>query len=170
MFNLIARLMLTATALAPVALTYAWAAWSDNKNLSLILIISSVLLLIMCVALLNSAKNNLEKLPLKINYAEAADREHTAFLLLYISPLLTEKFSGLQWSMWIPILIIFGFISATSYNYHFSPLLGILGWHFYKVTSSDGVTYVLLTKRQLRTTVRDLEVRQLTEYVLIEFN
>lgn len=170
MFNLIARLMLTATALAPVALTYAWAAWTDNKNLSIILIIIAVLMLLMCIILLKFARNSLEKLPLKIESAEAADREHTAFLLLYISPLFTEKFGSLQWSMWIPIIIIFGFISATSYNYHFSPLLGILGWHFYRVTSSDGVTYVLLTKRQLRTTVRELEVRQLTEYVLIEFD
>ena len=59
-------------------------------------------------------------------------------------------------------------ITATGYNYHFNPLLGLLKWHFYKVQSNEGVTYVLITKKQLRTAANAVTVGQLTEYILID--
>ncbi|NTS63776.1 hypothetical protein HRV97_01205 [Sphingomonas sp. HHU CXW] len=101
--------------------------------------------------------------------AETADRENFSLLLLYISPLFADKISDLNWSLWAPIIIVFGVITATGYNYHYSPLLGMLKWHAYRVTASNGITYALLTKRQLRSALGTIKVRQLTEYVLIEF-
>jgi hypothetical protein len=47
-------------------------------------------------------------------------------------------------------------------------LLSVLGWHFYKVTSDDGVTYVLVTRNQIRTASEPLQVGQLTEYILLD--
>jgi hypothetical protein len=44
----------------------------------------------------------------------------------------------------------------------------MLGWHFYKVTTSDGVTYVLITRKQLRRAAELMQVGQLTEYILID--
>ena len=48
------------------------------------------------------------------------------------------------------------------------PLLGLMGWHFYKVGTKEGVTYVLITKRQLRSASEVISVGQLTEYIVIE--
>jgi hypothetical protein len=90
------------------------------------------------------------------------------FMLLYLLPLFTDKVNTLNWSLWIPTILVFAVITATGYSYHFNPLLGMMGWHFYKVSSTEGVTYVLLTKRQLRSAAEPLSVGQLTEYVLLD--
>lgn len=99
---------------------------------------------------------------------EAADRENIAFMLLYLSPLFTSQFGSINFNLVIPTIIIFGLMTATGYSYHFNPLLGLLGWHFYKVSSKEGVTYVLLTKKQLRKAGKVKRVGQLTEYILID--
>ena len=83
-------------------------------------------------------------------------------------PLFTGRFGALDWTIWVPTIIIFGVITATGYNYHFNPLLGLLGWHFYKVESTEGVKYVLITKKQLRTAADSIKVGQLTEYILLD--
>jgi hypothetical protein len=169
MFSSIAKLALTATALAPVLFTYAWAVWGENARLALSLALLGVALAFLCLLMLRLARRLLEEVPVTIDSAEASDRENIAFLLLYISPLFSDGLSELNWSLWLPIIVIFGLTVATGYNYHFSPLLGMFGWHAYKVSSQDGVTYVLLTKARLRSTLGVRRVRQLTEYVLIEF-
>jgi hypothetical protein len=99
---------------------------------------------------------------------ETADGEYLAFFLLYALPLFTAKINELTWQVWVPTLLIFAVITAKSYCYHFNPLLGMMGWHFYRVTSVDGVTYVLITKKQLRRAAEEMQVGQLTEYILID--
>ncbi len=89
-------------------------------------------------------------------------------MLLYLSPLFTSQFGQLNMSLLIPTLLVFILLTATGYNYHYNPLLGLVGWHFYKVSSREKVTYVLITKKQLRNTHQISEVGQLTEYILID--
>jgi hypothetical protein len=169
MFGFPARILLTLTALAPVLFTYAWVSWATDKNLAKLLILAGILLVIFCMQLIARAKSSLEEVGVEITGAEAADRENIAFLLLYISPLFSDAVTDLQWNVFVPAIVIFGFVVSTGYNYHFSPLLGMLGWHAYKVSTKEGITYVMLTKRELRTAMGKVKVRQLTEYVLIEF-
>jgi hypothetical protein len=169
MFNALARLLLTGTALAPVGLTYAWVAYvqGDHRTAKIILAISLGLVVI-CAILLRSATKNLAASDFRASSIEAADHENTAFLLLYVMPLFTSRFETLDWQFWVPTIAIFAVITATGYNYHFNPLLGLMRWHFYKVQSAEGVTFVLITKKHLRTAATDLRVGQLTEYILLD--
>lgn len=169
MLTIIARLLLTGTALAPVAFTYAWVAYfQGQQKVALLLLGAAGLLVVLCLLLLQQSKKNLPASMFKASSVEAADHENTAFLLLYVMPLFTSKFDTLDWHIWIPTIIIFGVITATGYNYHFNPLLGLLGWHFYKVESTEGVTFVLITKKHLRTAATEIKVGQLTEYLLLD--
>ena len=99
---------------------------------------------------------------------EAADKENISFLLLYLLPLFTEEFSTLNWNVWIPVVLIFALVVATGYSYHFNPLLSLFRWHFYKAGTKEGVTYVLITKKQLRNATETIKVGQLTEYIVID--
>jgi hypothetical protein len=169
MFNWLARILLTSTAIAPVGFTYAWVALSEGEyRTSLIIACLSVAAFILCLLMLRFAKRNLEKIPFKPKTIEAADRENIGFMLLYLLPLFTSKVSSMNWNLWIPTLGIFALITANGYGYHFNPLLGLMRWHFYKVASEEGVTYVLITKRHLRNASAELIVGQLTEYILID--
>ncbi|MCX9457685.1 hypothetical protein GOU96_17755 [Vibrio sp. R-1] len=169
MLSWIAKLLLTCTAIAPVGFSYAWIAWFANEKLFAVISIASSLVLVgVCLLVLRYAKNNLESFSFKVSSIEAADRENMSFLLLYILPLFTASFKTLNWVVWAPILVIFALITSTGYSYHFNPLLGIMRWHFYKVGTPEGVTYVLITKKELRRTSDSLVVVQLTEYIVLD--
>ncbi len=169
MLSGLAKLLLTSTAIAPVLLTYAWVAFQDDdQKIAWLLLAGCVVLILICLAILRYAKTNLERMKFEAVSVEAADRENIAFLLLYLLPLFTAQFDTLNWQVWLPAIVIFGAVVATGYSYHFNPLLGLIGWHFYKVGTKEGVTYVLITKKQLRNATEAIEVGQLTEYIVID--
>ena len=169
MLSRLAKLLLTSTSIAPVLITYSWVAFRSGELKTTGLLIGACLVLVvLCISLLRYAKNNLERVRFSVNSVEAADRENMGFLLLYLLPLFTSPFNALNWQIWIPTLVIFGAVVATGYSYHFNPLLGLMGWHFYKVGTSEGVTYILFTKKQLRNTIDSINIGQLTEYIVMD--
>ena len=169
MFGRLAKTLLIVSAIAPIGLVYAWVAFNEgNRAWAIGLVVGCALLVGCCVFLFSKAKQVLERFPFQPESVEAADRENIASMLLYLSPLFTSQFGQLNMTLLIPTVLIFALLTATGYNYHFNPLLGLAGWHFYKVSSKEGVTYVLVTKKQLRNTNQISEVGQLTEYILID--
>ncbi len=169
MLNWFAKILLTSTAMAPVALIYACFAYQAGDILAtFVLIVVCIVLVAVCFWLIRHARKKLGDFEFKVTTVEAADRENTGFLLLYLLPLFTEQFSALNWSAWVPTLLIFAIIVGTGYSYHFNPLLRILGWHFYKVNTNEGVTYVLITKQQIRSVTKTIKVSLLTEYIVID--
>jgi hypothetical protein len=169
MLSVLARIMLSVSAIAPVSFTYAWVAYTQGEaNIAFAATGFGVIAVAMCLTVLGYAQTNLEVMPFQPASIEAADRESIGFMLLYLLPLFTDKINTLNWSLWLPTIAVFGIITATGYGYHFNPLLGIMGWHFYKVSSADGVTYILITKKHLRTAATTLSVGQLTEYIIID--
>lgn len=169
MLSGVAKLLLTSTAIAPVLLTYSWVAYQASYIREATLMLGAcVFLLVICIGMLRYAKKHLERVNFSTVNVEAADRENMGFLLLYLLPLFTAQFSMLNWQVWLPAILIFAAVVATGYSYHFNPLLGLLGWHFYKVGTPEGVTYVLITKKQLRNATGTIEVGQLTEYIVLD--
>lgn len=169
MMSKVAKLLLTSTAIAPVLLVYSWVAYqAADYRMLLILSLVCVALVIVCIWILNYAKKHLERMRFTATTIEAADKENISFLLLYLLPLFTKEFSAFNWDIWIPVVFIFALVVATGYSYHFNPLLGLFRWHFYKVGTKEGVTYVLITKKQLRNATDTIEVGQLTEYIVID--
>lgn len=169
MLSTVARLFLTASAVAPVGVSYAWVAWTQGQHkITLIAAAVALVALVACVFILWFARRNLEVINFKAQAIEPADSENLGFMLLYVLPLFTDRIEALNWAAWVPIILMFSLVVGTGYGYHFNPLLSILRWHFYKITSDDGVTYVLITKRHIRTAKEALQVGQLTDYILLD--
>ena len=169
MLNWLARLLLTSTAIAPVLVTYAWMAYREGECVqAIVLLVICATLALICLGMLAYSKKHLERTDFKANSVEAADRENSAFLLLYLLPLFTAEFTTLNWQLWAPAILTFGIVVATGYSYHFNPLLGLMGWHFYKVGTDEGVTYILITKRHLRKATETIKIGQLTEYIVLD--
>jgi len=167
--SIIARLLLTSTAIVPVLLVFSIMGFWERKYLiALGLITVCVTMTLMCVGLIAYSKRNLERSEFRIISAEAADRENMAFVLLYFMPLFTSSLASLNWQLLISALVVMVALAATGYHYHFNPLLGLMGWHFYKVGTSEGITYVLLTKKQIRNVHGSFQTVQLTEYILMD--
>lgn len=169
MLSSFARWILTATAVAPVLLSFAAVFAFDKEWHWAIAAVGGCLLLVaVCYGMIRHARRELASSNFGFVKLEAADRENISFLLIYLLPLFTADLDNLNWSIWLPAIAIFAWITATGYSYHFNPLLNVLGWHFYRVEATEGVTYVLLTKRELRTASTSVEVCQLTEYILLD--
>lgn len=169
MLSVLARLALTATAVAPVLLSFAFAFAFNRQWLYVAIAVGAcALLTALCYNVIQKARYRLASSTFRFKKIEAADRENIGFLLVYLLPLFTADLSELNWSIWVPAIGIFAWITATGYSYHFNPLLTLFGWHFYRVEAEEGVTYVLLTKRELRTASEPIEVGQLTEYIVLD--
>lgn len=168
MFSSFGRLLFTSTAIAPVGLTYAWATYSTDRSTAISAACVAIALTVFALLFLKYAKRTFERVALRPQSVEAADRENVAFLLLYLSPLFTSTFSQLNWSVLVPTFLVFAAVTATGYNYHFNPLLGLMGWHAYRISDQSGVTYVVFTRRQMRSTLDWVNAVQLTEYVLLD--
>lgn len=169
MLGLAARFLFTSTAVAPVVLVYAYAlAHAGKWHWALYLLVSAVALVLIAIAFLRLCLAKLAVTSLRLVSAETADQENVAFLLLYISPLFTQDVTTLNFSIAIPVAILFVLVVMAGNNYHFNPLLNIFGWHFYKVDTDDSVSRVLISRRSIRNVVDRVAVVQLTDYVLME--
>tara|TARA_R110002074_G_scaffold283280_1_gene454899 strand:- start:995 stop:1540 length:546 start_codon:yes stop_codon:yes gene_type:complete len=174
--TILARLALTATAIAPVGFTYAAvAALNKHYGTMLLLLAGSALLVRLCVWVLNSIKSRTgvdpkasspEEHP--ITFVEPADRENTAIILLYLMPLFTADFNDLNWIVWVPTILVFAVIAMTSHSYFFNPLLGLFGWHFYRVGTPENVTRLLISKQTINKGDRTITGIQLSDYVILD--
>ena len=167
--SVIANALLTATAVAPVLLVFAVMAYLENETrAAIVLAVICAALVCMSILLLGHIRRNLEKVSFQIKTIECADRDSIGLMLLYLVPLLRTSFSDLSWHIMVPATVILLCLIATGTSYHFNPLLNIFSWHFYKVGTKEGVTYLLITKRRIRNTANEILVGELTEHTVVE--
>lgn len=76
--------------------------------------------------------------------------------------------TSINWAITIFVGMLIFIVIFNSHTYHFNPLLGIIGYHFYEVKTSGGITYVLMTRKQI-TGCKDIKrIVQVTEYIVME--
>ena len=167
--NVLGNLIMTGTSITPVLWVYAalalveceffWAAVLGSVGLFLFLL---------GIALLRHLKKGLVELNVSFSSVEVADRESIGLLVLYVIPLLRTSFSDLSYLILVPAGAIFLALAFTGSSYHFNPLLNLLGWHFYKVSTPGGITYVLITRKDMRGATSQIKVGRLTSYTVID--
>jgi hypothetical protein len=169
MFSWFTKILLVMTSLSPIALVYGWVTYTESFYfMSMFLLIFCMFLTIFTVIILFTAGKYLERFTFSFTSVEPVDQENVSFLLFYLSPLFVDKINAVNFNVVVPAVLIYALLTATSYAYHFNPLLGLMGWHFFKVTSKEGVTYVLLTTKKINNVDSISEVGQLTDYMLID--
>ena len=165
----LAKFLLAVTAFAPVLLTYAMVSAINCKHWHAAAFVAGcVLSVLLCVVLLRFAKSRLQSRVYRTATVETSDNEVFGLLLIYLLPLITRDLATYNWLAWILVTLVFCLVVATSYGYHFNPLLVFLDYHFYKVAEADGISHVLITKRRIYKTGEILRVSRLAEYLLIE--
>ncbi len=182
--NKLFKILLVFTSLAPILLTYwfieqvnAWdkqctlfynlkANWNIGWEFLLIAFLS-ILIFFLIVIL---ARKNLEILNVEIEEIKTADNETVSFIIVYLLPLA----NGVNESFNIPVLvfiaIFFFFIVMSTNSYHFNPLINLSGYHFYEAKVKGGVTYILLSKKNVTNSKSITQVFHLTEYMILEKN
>lgn len=180
MLNKVAKLAMVATSLAPICLTLWFVEISNSwdskqtigKNIAAnwhcggLYLIAAVLMSLLCFGLIWLSGRNLEKLPVKIKAVKTVDKEIVGFLLVYLLPLMNQGSSTISVSVLAFIAVIFFFIVYNSHAYHFNPMLGFFGYHFYEVSIEGDITYVLITRQNITDCKSITQVVQLTEYMI----
>lgn len=186
MLNKLAKLALVSTALAPICLTLwfvevssAWQSsspflnnlanhWQVGGGYLLVALILSGL----CFGLVqrSASRHGLERFPVKIKSVKTVDNEIVGFLLIYLLPLINQSQNNISLPVLLFIAVLFFFIVYNSHAYHFNPLLGLFGYHFFEVTIEGDITYVLITRQNITDCKAISQVVQLTEYMILDVN
>lgn len=180
MLNKISKLALVATSLAPICLTLWFVEFSKGWDGKLTLLqylklhwavgieylIATAIMVAICFVLIWLSSKYLEKLPVQIKMVKTVDKEIVGFLLVYLLPLINQNNNTISVPVLIFIAFIFFFIIYNSHAYHFNPLLGFFGYHFFEVTIEGDITYVLITRQNITDCKNITHVVQLTEYMI----
>jgi hypothetical protein len=172
MLNQFAKLLLSATALAPVAIVVGvnklsnqcsfleWFSW----------IALAFFLMIVCILMLSLIKQKGEVETKQIKSIKNADQEVVAFLITYLLPLFRESkltFTGDVLTSIVVFAIIF--IAVVNSNaYHFNPLLGLFGYHFFEITTEEDMSFILISRRNIRKAKLTLRTIEVTDYIFMD--
>lgn len=122
-------------------------------------VVIALLLVLICWGLLHFASTNAQKHKLKIEQFEDNDKEVLAFLLAYLLPLVSVKdtVAEIHWLTGAYVLVIILLVFTHARAFHFNPIMGLLGYHFYSLKNGDGISLLLISRSQLRRSGRELD-------------
>jgi hypothetical protein len=184
MLNKFVKMALVATALAPICLTLGFVEISSvcQSNLPFAdnhaahwqagsaYLLAALLMIVVCFGLVKLSASRLERLPVEIKAVKTVDKEVVGFLLVYLLPLINQSQNSISLHALVFVAVIFFFIVYSTHAYHFNPLLGLFGYHFFEVTIKGDITYVLITRQNITDCKAVSQVVQLTEYMILDAN
>lgn len=121
--------------------------------------------------LIRFAKNHVQTSSMHVNDVEPADQRVLEFLIAYLLPVFSSaNLPNLAGSIILSSysLLIVLLIVANGNMFQFNPVLSMMGYHFYIVTSDRGIEYLLISKRALHKGDRDISYKRLSEYVFLD--
>lgn len=172
MFNKFAKFLLVATSLAPILGAVAVSQFSNGKGWQSWMpwLATAVLLVLLCWLLLRYASEKMQTTNYKVSEFEKNDKEVLAFLLAYLFPFVSVDnmtFDG-HWLTGMYVLLIIFVVVAHAGAFHFNPLMGLMGYHFYGVKTEDGVSQLLISKEELRRTNKNLTAVKLARNIYLQ--
>ncbi|MBA3919128.1 MAG: hypothetical protein C0516_11145 [Gemmatimonas sp.] len=165
------RAFLAATSLSPVLLTWAYVRYSSSAPIveCALLVFAALALLVACRWVIVACQKHLPDLtPFHAKAVKASDNDLVTFVLAYMFPLigLTETKIDVL-AIGFAILLLFLIVMST-HAYQTNPLLALFGYHFYEVEASNGVTYFMLSKQEIRATTDVKQVKLLSPFVVLD--
>jgi hypothetical protein len=136
-------------------------------------LLAALMLSSLCFGLvwLSASRHGLERLPVKIKVSKNGGQgDRRLFAGLPVAANQPEPEHHQPASVLVFVAVIFFFIVYNSHAYHFNPLLGFFGYHFFEVTIEGDITYVLITRQNITDCKNVSQVVQLTEYMILDAN
>lgn len=169
MLSCVGKCLLGVTTLALLGFVYTYLYYRNGcTDIAIILVTVSILLVFLCLWFIKYIKENIQESDMVIASIEAGDRENIAFVLLYLMPVFTAEISSINLDAIIATAILLLIFFSAGYYYQFNPVLSLFRWHFYKISTPEGVTYLLITKKQLRRNNITLKVHRFAEYIVVD--
>jgi len=170
MLSKLIKILFVLTSFSPVFLTLWFAEFSKRWEIKdgWYYLLWSILLSILCFMIMGISRRKLESMPVKITAISTSDNETIGFIIVYLLPLINQTSMQINVYLLFFIMLIFFISLFTTNSYHFNPVLGLYGYHFYEVTIEGGITFVLVTKKNMINTKEVNNVVQISEYMILE--
>lgn len=171
MLSSIARFLFALGALSPVALTWAIADFGRRGPAlpQALAIGCAVLLGLICYLVVNEASRRLTKVSFAVGEVKAVDNEVVAYVVAYLFPLLTPA-QGLNSYSIVFVLLVLAIVLSAAHAFTFNPLLTVLGFHFYEVKAASGVTYLMLSRRDVTDVKQVTHVARLSNFLMLDLS
>ena len=170
--NKFAKSLYVLTSLAPVLGAYVVNDLSQGKQFltALCWLIPALLLVAICWLLMVFASRRLGREELAVTSVRSTDKEVLAYLVAYLLPIISKETLDFRTHLaTASFVFLILFIAVYHGNaFHFNPLLGLVGYHFYEIQSGEGMTYMLITRKTIRQQRMTRQVVELGCYVYLD--
>ncbi len=161
--------MLTASALAPMLVTYALVYYPTSKGGAAALALTAVALIGACGLILSLASKRLPEQRIRIKSVKIADQAVWSFVLAYVFPLVFANIVTIRLSVLALVFILLLIVVYYSKAYSFNPILMLVfRYHFYEVVTEGDFTYVVVSKRVMVNTRTPVKGMQLSPYMVLD--
>jgi hypothetical protein len=170
MLGKLIRVLFALTAVAPlsVSLAYVFAVKGQNFQWAAIAVLLCLLLGALSLSIVRQAREKLEALPIVVKKAKSADKEVIGFFVAYALPLLFKGDAAPDFGAWGLAALLLLFVLWSTHAIQVNPVLGLFGYHFYEVETSDAITFLLITRRKINHALAVKQVVQLSEYGILD--
>ena len=168
MLSFLGKVVLHAASLIPVFAAYSGCALQKGEIGECLgyLIVCGLLWLLSTTAI-NQCAKVCERMRFKYKDIEPIE-DFSIIWGLYCIPLIVSFLTPLECDVIIFVLLMVIIACLLDTNYRLSPMIGVLGWKVYKITTDKGCTYTLLSKRKLREGNKETLIVQITQCTLLD--
>lgn len=158
---------------AQVTLFSIGISWLDTL-LTIFVFLGIPLLLSLIFVQLSKAVSPKDSLRLPAQKVSSANKDYLPVYLSYFFVSLSIPGSvqeGLVYVVLVVFILIIWIFTSLTTTYYFNPLLLLMGYKFYNVTSNNGIELFILSRRVIRKNEKDIvfpNLKKLTEFVYIE--
>lgn len=142
--------------------------------LTMFVFLGTPLLLSVLFVLLTKAVSPNDSLILPVQKVSSANKEFLPVYLSYFFVSLSipgNVEEGLAYGVLVVFILIIWIFTSLTTTYYFNPLLLLMGYKFYNVTSNNGIELFVISRRVIRKNETDIifpKLKKLTEIVYIE--
>ena len=169
--NMFQKCIYNSSSLAPLCLSFAFVWWTEKTTcfIPLVCVIEFAVLLLLFMASFLYCKKNVPPILTRVCDISPHDGWIVTYLISYILPFASIALKDfnviLSGVIAVTIIVIAPFVNSAIPN----PLLFLCGYHFYHVSTENGVSeYVLITKRKLRNNKAIKYTKRLFEFLLLD--
>lgn len=164
------KTLLFISSFSPALLVAAAVRIIENKEVDTIttqLIVISIIGTSIPILILQWIKKEAEVIKFKAKKVESTDYFLIVFIASYLSPIAINMATP-RIELLILIIIAIFITSWIITNIPSHPLLYIIKYKFYKVESDDGMVYMLITKKEIKTPKDILSIKKISNNMLME--
>lgn len=172
MLNGFAKFLLAATSMSPILGAVAVSQFSQGKGWLYWLpwLVVALSLALICWGVLFYAAKYAQGEDITVKEFQRNDKEVLAFLIAYLLPFISSKnmaFNG-EWLTGAYILIMIFLVITHAGAFHFNPVMGFLGYHFYAIRNENNIPCLLISRRELDEVGIDLTTARLASGIYLD--